>query len=65
MTQELLAKLLDALEKAVGPIIADLVMRIVVREAKLDFNESQLAQLNANRLVALKARADEVHRANA
>lgn len=63
MTQELLAKLLDALEKALGPVIADLVLRIVVREAKLDFNADQLAQLNENRLVALAARADEARRA--
>lgn len=63
MTQELLARLLSSLEKVVGPVIAGLVLQIIVREAKLEFNDDQLAQLNANRLAALSARADEVLRA--
>jgi hypothetical protein len=63
MTQELLARLIDQLEKALGPVIASLVLRIIVREAKLKFTEEQKAQLNANRLKALEAVADEIVRA--
>jgi len=62
MTQELFAKILASLEKVVGPVIAQLVLNIIIREAKLEFNDEQEAQLNLNRLRALEARADELTR---
>lgn len=63
MTEALLDRIFAELSKVVGPIIANLVLGIIIREAKLDFSEEQLAQLRANREAAIAARLDEARRA--
>ena len=62
MTEALLDHIFAELSKVVGPIVANLVLGIIIREAKLDFSEEQLAQLRANREAVLAARADEARR---
>lgn len=62
MTAELLAKLIDILEKSVGPVITQFIVSIIFREAKLDFSDEEKAQLLRNRLAVLTARADEARR---
>lgn len=63
MTEQLLDRIFAELSKAVGPIVANLVLGIIIREAKLDFTEEQLAQLRANRAAAIAAKLDEQRRA--
>ena len=63
MTNELFARIVDALEKALGPVIASLVINIILREAKIKFDDAQLKVLFDNRVRALQARADEFRRA--
>jgi hypothetical protein len=62
MTEQLLDRIFAELSKVVGPIVANLVLGIVIREAKLDFTEEQLAQLRANRESALASRLDDIRR---
>lgn len=65
MTELLLERIFVELTKVVGPVVANLVLGIIIREAKLDFNEEQLAQLRSNREAATAARLDEAKRASA
>lgn len=62
MTAELLNKLIDILEKSVGPVITQFIVSIIFRETKLDFSDEEKAQLLRNRLAVLAARADEARR---
>lgn len=63
MTKEVLARISQQLTTVVGPIIADLVLRIIVKEAKIDLSEEQLNQIQLNRLKAVSAKADDAKRA--
>lgn len=65
MTKEILANINRQLTAVLGPIIADIVLRIIVREAKIDLSPEQLDQLQANRQKAVAAKADDENRAKA
>lgn len=65
MTEQLLERIFAELSKVVGPIVANLVLGVIIREAKLDFTPEQAAELRANREAVLAARLDEARRASA
>ena len=63
MTEQIFINIIGQLRQLLGPVIADIVARIILREAKLDFNPEQLKQLAENRAKAQKALVDEEKRA--
>ncbi len=63
MTTEVLTSIFNQLVKVFGPIIANIAMKIIVREAKLEFTPEQIEQLNKNREKAKKNREDDAERA--
>jgi predicted tellurium resistance membrane protein TerC len=65
MTTEVLTSIFNQLVKVFGPIIANIAMKIIVREAKLEFTPEQIEQLNKNREKAKKNREDDAERAKA
>lgn len=63
MTAEILDKIFKQLVNVVGPIIAQIVMKIIVREAKIQLTDEDRAKLDENRAKAKAAREDEARRA--
>lgn len=63
MSNEILQAILARVEALFGPIIAQALLRIIVKEAKLNLTTEQLDQLQVNRAKAQAAKADDQRRA--